>query len=270
MVKILLFIVILLTGFNANAERVIAKYMSFVALLPDDEECDDQVQVVVQNDKPNAFLEDRLALQKISGAVRIALEFECKSVKEIRILGKGLSNENVYQGLMAKVTNWKLIDTVTTNVVKDGAERTKEGKTEERAESTIIADSAITDCEGLISPPDASEDGQGLPLILNVPHKSLRICKLALSKDSANAKLQYLYARALHRAGSETEAFKWYSKAAEQNYAAAYLGLGYLYLYGVGAEQSNELAVKYFDLAAQQNIRTAETILEWMRKAGRI
>jgi Sel1 repeat len=68
---------------------------------------------------------------------------------------------------------------------------------------------------------------------------------------------------------SDTEAVKWYRKAAEQGYASAQFNLGWMYAKDKGVEQSNREAVKWYRKAAEQGNANAQCNLGWMYEHGK-
>ena len=94
---------------------------------------------------------------------------------------------------------------------------------------------------------------------------------LALAKDgdgSAQFKLGLMY---YHGEGVEqdySEAFKWYSKAAEQGYAGAQTNLGLMYSEGKGTAQDYVQAVKWYKLAADKGFAEALHDLGFMYYTG--
>lgn len=99
---------VLLTS-TTYAERQLANYHSFNAILPDGENCSSQMQVTVRHPSPTAFGLERVALQRTLAALRIALGFECPDVNEILINGevRGLAQ---YRGVISESTDWVLVD----------------------------------------------------------------------------------------------------------------------------------------------------------------
>ncbi len=57
---------------------------------------------------------------------------------------------------------------------------------------------------------------------------------------------------------NDQEAVRWYTRAAEQNYAYAQSRLGFLYLTGKGVPQDNIKAYFWLTLATKQDRRIAE------------
>ena len=65
-----------------------------------------------------------------------------------------------------------------------------------------------------------------------------------------------------------TEAFKCFQKAAEQGYAPAQSGLGFMYQYGQGVKQDYFKAVEWYQKAAEQGDAQAQYNLGIMYKNG--
>lgn len=67
---------------------------------------------------------------------------------------------------------------------------------------------------------------------------------------------------------SQTEAAKWYQRAAEQGYARGQCNLGFMYEYGQGVEQSYEKAVEWYRKAAEQGNARGQCHLGVMYEYG--
>jgi TPR repeat protein len=78
-----------------------------------------------------------------------------------------------------------------------------------------------------------------------------------------------LYATAKGVLKNDTEAVKWYRKAANQGYAEAQYGLGRMYDYGEGVRESDNQAVKWYQKAADQGYAKAQSQLGWMYQSGK-
>ena len=81
--------------------------------------------------------------------------------------------------------------------------------------------------------------------------------------DKGDAKARYELGRAffsgtLGVAKDETEAVKWFRKAAEQNDARAQAALGVRYAKGQGVAKNKAEAVKWYRKAAEQNVADAQ------------
>ena len=68
---------------------------------------------------------------------------------------------------------------------------------------------------------------------------------------------------------NDTEAVKWYRKAAEQGYAKAQYNLGFMYERGQGVLQDDTGAVKWYRKAAEQGLALAQSSLGLMYAWGR-
>lgn len=62
------------------------------------------------------------------------------------------------------------------------------------------------------------------------------------------------------------EAFKWYTKAAEQGYAEAQFCLAECYITGIGTERNWERAIDWYRKAAEQGHAEAQHLLEILTK----
>ena len=68
---------------------------------------------------------------------------------------------------------------------------------------------------------------------------------------------------------SDTEAFQWYQKAADQGYTPAQYSLGTLYAKGLGTRQNNKKAAKWFRAAADKGFTEAQNDLGLMYEKGK-
>jgi TPR repeat protein len=80
--------------------------------------------------------------------------------------------------------------------------------------------------------------------------KATPACESALRLDPENPRLMHNLARSFDRAGQYDQAFQWYGRAAEKDFAAAQNNLGVLYLYGRGAKIDLAKAVAHIERAA--------------------
>ena len=62
------------------------------------------------------------------------------------------------------------------------------------------------------------------------------------------------------------QAIYYHKLAAMQGYAAAQINLGYLYENGIGVEQNSETALKYYEMAAQQDNEGAKEAVARVQK----
>jgi len=89
------------------------------------------------------------------------------------------------------------------------------------------------------------------------------LVEIRAGADKGDAKARYELGRAffsgtLGVARDETEAVKWFRKAAEQNVADAQYNLGVCYAIGQGVTEDDAEAVKWFRKAAEQNYADAQ------------
>jgi TPR repeat protein len=66
----------------------------------------------------------------------------------------------------------------------------------------------------------------------------------------------------------DKQAVKWFRLAAEQGYANAQFGLGFMYENGHGVSEDDKQAVKWFRLAAEQGYANAQNSLGLMYAKG--
>ena len=68
---------------------------------------------------------------------------------------------------------------------------------------------------------------------------------------------------------NDSEAVKWYRKAADQGYARAQFNLGVMYANGEGVPENDSEAVKWYRKAAEQGIARAQSKLGFMYGTGK-
>ncbi|MDL1960164.1 MAG: sel1 repeat family protein [Deltaproteobacteria bacterium] len=78
-----------------------------------------------------------------------------------------------------------------------------------------------------------------------------------------------MYARGKGVQQDDTEALKWFRKAAEQGYAKAQYGLAVMYARGKGVQQDYAKALKWYRQAAEKGNVDAQFILGWMYDFGK-
>ena len=83
----------------------------------------------------------------------------------------------------------------------------------------------------------------------------------------AQAGLGFMYERGQGVQQDYAEAVKWYRKGAEQGNAIAQFDLGVMYEHGEGVEQDNAEAVKWYRKAAEQGDANAQTALDQLTAA---
>lgn len=90
------------------------------------------------------------------------------------------------------------------------------------------------------------------------------------SAEQGNAEAQYnlamLYDRGLGVENDDSEALKWYREAAEQGYAKAQYNLGMMYYFGKGVPQDKEAGYQWVILAADQGEKTAKDAMTELAK----
>ena len=92
----------------------------------------------------------------------------------------------------------------------------------------------------------------------------------ALAGDAkAQTGLAFMYIKGRGVDKSDTEAVKWYRRAAEQGNAFAQSELGFMYMEGRGVEKSDTEAVKWYKLSAEQGYSGGQMWLSVMYAKGR-
>jgi uncharacterized protein len=106
-----------------------------------------------------------------------------------------------------------------------------------------------------------------------VPSAPSPKAKIKAQADAGDAKAQYelgdYYARGVEVMRDETEAVKWFRKAAEQNYAPAQASLGTYYSFGSGGLPMDTVqAYKWSALAAKQGNQDGKNTVELLEQLG--
>jgi TPR repeat protein len=97
-----------------------------------------------------------------------------------------------------------------------------------------------------------------------------RACERAMQGFAdAQINLGVMYAGGRGVPQSDTEAVKWYRKAAEQGDAYGQASLGFMYSNGRGVPQSDAEALKWYRLATDQGNAFGQASLGWMYHYGR-
>jgi len=90
------------------------------------------------------------------------------------------------------------------------------------------------------------------------------------SAEQGNAEAQYnlamLYDRGLGVENDDSEALKWYREAAEQGYAKAQYNLGMMYYFGKGVPQDKEAGYQWVILAADRGEKAAKDAMTELAK----
>jgi len=90
------------------------------------------------------------------------------------------------------------------------------------------------------------------------------------SAEQGNAEAQYnlamLYDRGLGVENDDSEALKWYREAAEQGYAKAQYNLGMMYYFGKGVSQDKTTGYQWVILAADRGEKAAKDAMTEMVK----
>ena len=100
--------------------------------------------------------------------------------------------------------------------------------------------------------------------------QAFKYYKLAADQNYADAQnnLGYCYQHGIGTEKDESQAFKYYKLVADQNYANAQNNLGYCYAHGIGTEKDESQAFEYYQLAADQNYADAQNNLGYCYQHG--
>jgi len=85
---------------------------------------------------------------------------------------------------------------------------------------------------------------------------------------AAQAALAFMYAKGIGTDCDETEAARWYQKAAEQGHLNSQFNLGVIYAKGRGVEQDYNKSFRWYEKAANQGDITAQSTLAMMYMKG--
>jgi len=128
---------------------------------------------------------------------------------------------------------------------------------------------SIGDCDKYAaSDTDPSAKAPGVPLERVNPALAVPACTAAVREVPNNPRLLFQLGRAYRTANNFNLALQYYSKAAEQNYAAAQNSLGYAYANGQGVPPDDQQAVAWYRKAAEQGLAVAQNNLGVMYMKG--
>lgn len=92
----------------------------------------------------------------------------------------------------------------------------------------------------------------------------------ALAGDAkAQYNLAFCYLKGADVTQSDTEAFKWFMKSAEQGYPHAECMVALCYTYGKGVKLDEKKALEYFKKAAAKDIAEAYFNIGWFNERGK-
>ncbi len=100
------------------------------------------------------------------------------------------------------------------------------------------------------------------------PERAVAVCRDAVDENPSKENL-YRLGRALAKSETYDEALAHFEQSAEQEYAPAINGLGFLYFNGYGVAQNDAEAVKWYRKAAEQGHTGAQYNLGTMYETGR-
>lgn len=106
----------------ALADKLILQQDGISAYLPDGFACAEKVRLTFEGKSAEAFKSDRSRLEKLTGAARTALGFQCEGIKDILI--KGIAGgQTVFAAVSSEGTGWELFDVPLDMVAETGQEQ---------------------------------------------------------------------------------------------------------------------------------------------------
>ena len=145
------------------------------------------------------------------------------------------------------------------------------GKTDRGRNATETARAAgeITDCDRLAAhPADPHALAPGVSLDKINQAKAVPACQESVERFPEVARYEFQYGRALVKADRAEEALKWFRRAAERDYTAAWNALGNLYTNGIGTAKDDAAAVTWFRKAGDRGHALSQTTLGDMYAKG--
>ena len=113
-------------------------------------------------------------------------------------------------------------------------------------------------CDKLAGNPiDPDHVGPGVPTFAINGIPAIEACLAALEQYPGEARFQFQLGRAYRQIRDYDNAVRWYSAAAEQNYAGAQTSLGVMFSRGEGVVENCTMAAHWFELAAAQSYPAA-------------
>jgi hypothetical protein len=99
----------LAAAFPAPAAKKLASHVDLQAFVSDNLRCAERIAVRVVAPSRDRFQGDRLQLQRLTGAVRAALGFQCDGVEDIVLTGQ-VEGRTVWRGVLSGKNGWVLVD----------------------------------------------------------------------------------------------------------------------------------------------------------------
>lgn len=132
-------------------------------------------------------------------------------------------------------------------------------------------DKAASKCDDVAA---ATDDATNPPGIKGVATSDLdatvavAVCEKAAAAFPDKPRFSFQYGRALRAAGDEPKSFQMIKTAAEAGHAAAMNHLGYYFDEGIGTQENDAEAVKWYTKAAEQGVAWAQNNLGLMYENG--
>jgi hypothetical protein len=140
----------------AHSERVLTSHADMEVVLQDDYECSKTVPLTVRSNTDDAFVGDRVELQRLLGGLRIMFAFECPEAENIVIDGE-VGGEQVFRGTADKEEDWQLIVLMEPQVRSGKGDQPQENDAIAEVSSPHPANTGIPTVEW------CGPDGQALP-----------------------------------------------------------------------------------------------------------
>lgn len=146
----------LLSASTAHSERVLTSYADMTAVLKDDYKCSKTVPLTVRSSTDEAFVGDRVELQRLLGGLRIVVGFECPETENMIINGE-VGGIQVFKGAAAKDQDWQLIVLIEPTVASGKADQPQKTEPAQEATSSPTVDAGIPNRDW------CGQDGDSLP-----------------------------------------------------------------------------------------------------------
>ena len=138
------------------------------------------------------------------------------------------------------------------------------------ASSTLWASNSIQKCDQLAAnPEDLERKAPGVSWGNMNAAAAIRACSEAIKQSPGLPRIQYQFARSLHKGEQFQEALRIYHELSEKDYVSAQTGIAWMYLNGQGVAKDDTEALKWYRKAAEQGSAQAQNSLGWMYENGR-
>jgi len=137
------------------------------------------------------------------------------------------------------------------------------------ASSTLWASNSIQKCDQLAAnPEDLERKAPGVSWGNMNAAAAIRACSEAIKQSPGLPRIQYQFARSLHKGEQFQEALRIYHELSEKDYVSAQTGIAWMYLNGQGVAKDDTEALKWYRKAAEQGHASAQSNLGSMYANG--